>query len=79
MFAKFRSTRTPAATAAAPAPQFELGPNTPSVPKKAPSLVKKIFNVKKVFRRSPSANEDATSQGSSHRQNGVAAPSQPFQ
>ncbi|KAG9049725.1 hypothetical protein FS837_009370, partial [Tulasnella sp. UAMH 9824] len=73
MFAKFRSTRTPAA----PAPQFELGPNYPSVPKKSPSLVKKIFNVKKVFRRSSSANEDAASQGSSHRQQDLSAPSQP--
>ncbi|KAG8945151.1 hypothetical protein FRC00_010248 [Tulasnella sp. 408] len=73
MFAKFKSTRTPAATAAT-AP---LGPNTPSEPKKSPSLVKKILNVKKVFRRSSSANEDATSQGPSHRQHGVSAPSQP--
>ncbi|KAG9042723.1 hypothetical protein FS837_010460 [Tulasnella sp. UAMH 9824] len=76
MFAKFKSTRTPAATAAL-APQFELGPNTLSVPKQSPSLVKKIFNVKKVFRRSSSAQKDATSQGSSNRQHGVSAPSQP--
>ncbi|KAG9042568.1 hypothetical protein FS837_010681, partial [Tulasnella sp. UAMH 9824] len=79
MFAKFKSTRTPASTAA-PAPQFELGPNAQlqSGPKKSPSLVKKIFNVKKVFRRSSSAQKDATSQGSYHCQQDLSAPSQPY-
>ncbi|KAG9042730.1 hypothetical protein FS837_010467 [Tulasnella sp. UAMH 9824] len=77
MFAKFKSTRTPA-TAAAPAPQFEPGLNTPSASKKSSSFVKGLLRGKKTFHRS-SAKKDGYSQDISQCRQGVPEPYQPFQ
>ncbi|KAG8919604.1 hypothetical protein FRC00_011118 [Tulasnella sp. 408] len=78
MFAKFRSTRTPATTPV-PTPQFEAGPPSQSAPKTSPSLVKKFLRVKHVFRRSSSARKNAHHQGTPSRREGVLTPSQPSQ
>ncbi|KAG8922067.1 hypothetical protein FRC00_007865, partial [Tulasnella sp. 408] len=58
MFAKFLSTRTPAAAAASSrAPELQSGLSTQSASKRSPSLVKKLFNIKKAFHRSSSATK----------------------
>ncbi|KAG9027861.1 hypothetical protein FS837_004153 [Tulasnella sp. UAMH 9824] len=77
MFAKFRSTRTPAA-APVPAPQFETGPPTQRV-QEISIVVKKFLRVKQVFRRSSSAQKDAHHQDFPSRRQGVPTPSQPSQ
>ncbi|KAG9047651.1 hypothetical protein FS837_001779 [Tulasnella sp. UAMH 9824] len=79
MFAKLRSTRIPAAATPAPAPQFEAGPPSQSASKASPSLVKKLFRVKHVFRRSSSTQRDAHHQDTSSRQQDVQTSSRPFQ
>ncbi|KAG8896727.1 hypothetical protein FRC01_011642 [Tulasnella sp. 417] len=75
MFGKVQSTRS----APAAAPQFEPRLGSQSASKKPRTFIKKLLRVKRLFQPSSSAQKDANSKGSSHRQQRALAPSQPPQ